>query len=87
MDNLLIDTFVTTLNDLIVLKCRFSHGSHSPFPNNGADFSKHYNKGRGPFKSEFNQLDFYSTNIPGKARLSDTVAKSVFDSKIDEAVP
>ena len=34
-----------------------------------------------------NQSNFYSTNIPGEARLSGTTAKSVFNSKIDQAVP
>ena len=34
-----------------------------------------------------NQSNFYSANIPGKARLSGTTAKSVFNSKIEETVP
>ena len=33
------------------------------------------------------QSNFYSTNIPGKARLSGTTDKSVFNSRIDETVP
>ena len=33
-----------------------------------------------------NQSNFYSANLPGKARLSGTTAKSVFNSKIDQAV-
>ena len=33
-----------------------------------------------------NQLNFYSTNIPGEARLSDTTAELVFNSKIEETV-
>ena len=37
--------------------------------------------------SSFNQSNIYSTNFPGKARLSGTTAESVFNSKIDEAVP
>ena len=32
-----------------------------------------------------NQSNFYSANIPGEARLSGATAKSVFNSKIDEA--
>ena len=34
-----------------------------------------------------NQSNFYSANIPGKARLSGATAKSVFNSKIEETVP
>ena len=34
-----------------------------------------------------NQSNFYSTNIPGKARFSGATAKSVFNSKIEETVP
>ena len=34
-----------------------------------------------------NQSNFYSTNTPGKARLSGATAESVFNSKIDEKVP
>ena len=34
-----------------------------------------------------NQSNFHSTNIPGIARLSGATSKSVFNSKIDEAVP
>ena len=33
------------------------------------------------------QSNFYSANIPGKARLSGATAKSVFNSKIEETVP
>ena len=33
-----------------------------------------------------NQLNFYSTNIPGKAKLSGATAESVFNSKIEETV-
>ena len=34
-----------------------------------------------------NQSNFYSDNIPGRARLSGATAKSVFNSKIEETVP
>ena len=34
-----------------------------------------------------NQPNFYSTNIPGVARLSGTTSRSVLNSKIDKAVP
>ena len=34
-----------------------------------------------------NQSNFYSANIPGKARLSGATAKSVFNSEIEETVP
>ena len=34
-----------------------------------------------------NQSNFYSTNIPGKARLSGTTAESVFTSNIEETLP
>ena len=34
-----------------------------------------------------NQSNLYTTNIPGKARLSGVTAKSVFNSKIEETVP
>ena len=34
-----------------------------------------------------NQSNFYSANIPGKARLSGVTAESVFNSKIAETVP
>ena len=34
-----------------------------------------------------NQSSFYSTNIPGIARLSGATSKSLLNSKIDEAVP
>ena len=34
-----------------------------------------------------NQSNFYSANIPSKARLSGATAKSVFNSKIEETVP
>ena len=34
-----------------------------------------------------NQSNFYGANIPGRARLSGVTTKSVFKSKIDEAVP
>ena len=34
-----------------------------------------------------NQSNFYSANIPGKARLSGVKAKSVFNSKIEDTVP
>ena len=34
-----------------------------------------------------NQLNFHSANIPGEARLSGVTAESVFNSKIDGAVP
>ena len=36
---------------------------------------------------QINQSNFYNANIPGGARLSGTTAKSVFNSKTDEAVP
>ena len=36
---------------------------------------------------QINQANFYSANIPGKARLSGATAKSVFNSKIKETVP
>ena len=32
-------------------------------------------------------IKLYSANSPDKVRLSDTTAKSVFNNKIDEAVP
>ena len=34
-----------------------------------------------------NQSNIYSASIPGEARLSGVIAKSVFNSKIDKAVP
>ena len=34
-----------------------------------------------------NQSNFYSANIPGKAKLSGVTAKSVFNSKTEETVP
>ena len=34
-----------------------------------------------------NQSNFYSPNIPSEARLSGATHESVFNSKIDEAVP
>ena len=34
-----------------------------------------------------NQSNLFTTNIPGKARLSSVTAKSLFNSKINEAVP
>ena len=34
-----------------------------------------------------NQSNFYSANIPGEARLSGATAESLFNTKIDEAVP
>ena len=37
--------------------------------------------------NSINQSNFYSTNIPGKAWLSGTAAKSVFNNKIEETVP
>ena len=36
---------------------------------------------------QINQSNFYSANIPGRARLSGLTAESVFNSKIDETVP
>ena len=38
-------------------------------------------------KLYINQSNFYTTNIPGEARLSGTTAESVFNSKIEETVP
>ena len=38
-------------------------------------------------QSIINQSNFYSANIPGKARLSGATAESVFNSKIEETVP
>ena len=40
-----------------------------------------------PHIMSINQSNFYSANIPGKARLSGVTAKSVFNSKIEETVP
>ena len=37
--------------------------------------------------SSINQLNFYSSNVPSMARLSGTTAESVFDSKLNKAVP
>ena len=37
--------------------------------------------------SFINQSNFYSANIPGKARLSGATAESVFNCKIEETVP
>ena len=34
-----------------------------------------------------NQSNFYSADIPGEARLSGATNESVFNSKIDQAVP
>ena len=34
-----------------------------------------------------NQSNFYRSNIPGEARLSESTAKSVLNSKIEETVP
>ena len=39
------------------------------------------------YEKSNNQSNFYSANIPGKARLSGMTAESVFNSKIDETVP
>ena len=39
------------------------------------------------YQSIINQSNFYSTDIPGEARLSGTTAKSVFNSKIEKTVP
>ena len=41
---------------------------------------------RVPFQS-INQSNFYIANIPGKAKLSGATVESVFNNKIDEAVP
>ena len=38
-------------------------------------------------RKSINQSNFYSANIPDVARLSGMIAKSVFNSKIDETVP
>ena len=39
------------------------------------------------FNQSINQLNFYSANIPGVARLSGTTARLVFKYKVVEVVP
>ena len=57
---------------------------HSMFATTVPSWSLRSNKG---INQSTNQSNFYSANIPGKARLSGVTTKSVFNSKIKETVP